>query len=248
MCEDVIIFLVGFVAGALGAFAGGGGGLISVSFLMFMGMPPHVAIATNRFSAIGASIMAFVRFARSDKIVWSLVPVFSILGILGGLIGAKLFVKCDDSFLKTFSGIALVLLAPTLLAQKDFGLVRRSVPFTSNRFLLGCLLYFLLMIFGGFFGAGIGIIFILVVVELFGLTFTEAIATDNLPWAIMSVSALFVLAMEGMVNWSAGIFLFAGMAAGGWVGADRALHYKDKVVKYVFVGTCSVCGFFLLFM
>ena len=102
------------------------------------------------------------------------------------------------------------------------------------------------MIFGGFFGAGVGILFILLVVHLFGLTLIQSIATDNLPWSIMSIAALIVLALEGLVEWTTGAFLFVGMSAGGWVGADRALHYGDGIVKKAFMVVCAVLGIAVL--
>lgn len=242
LLEYAMILLVGFVAGATGAFVGGGGGLLSVSFLILLGIPPHIAVATNRFAAIGASGTAFLRFFKSGKIVWPLVPVFILLGVLGGIIGAEILVKTNESVLQTFTGLALICLAPLVFAKKDFGVSENHTPFWSKRFFLGCFLYFLLMIFGGFFGPGVGILFILLVVRLFGLTFIQAIATDNLPWAIMSISTLVVLALEGLVDWASGAFLFAGMAAGGWFGADRALHYGDKIVKQTFIIVCAVLG------
>lgn len=242
MLEYVITLLVGFVAGATGAFVGGGGGLLSVSFLILIGLPPHIAIATNRFAAVGASGTAFIRFFKSDKIVWPLVPVFILLGILGGIIGAQLLVKAEEPFLQTFTGLALVCLAPLIFVKKDFGIVEKHTPFWSRRFFLGCFLYFILMIFGGFFGPGVGVLFILLVVHLFGLTLIQSIATDTLPWTIMSIAALVVLALEGLVDWAAGTFLLAGMSAGGWVGADRALHYGDGIVKKAFMVVCVLLG------
>lgn len=244
--EYAVILLVGFIAGATGAFVGGGGGLLSVSFLILIGIPPHIAIATNRFAAVGASGTAFLRFFKSDKIIWSLVPVFIVLGIIGGIIGANLLIKVDELFLQTFTGLTLICLAPLIFVKKDFGIVEKHTPFWSRKFFLGCFLYFTIMIFGGFFGLGIGILFILIVVHLFGLTLIQSIATDTLPWSIMSISALIILALEGLVDWTTGTFLFTGMSLGGWVGADRALYYGDKIVKKAFIVVCIILGIAIL--
>ena len=246
MLDYAAILFVGFIAGVAGAFVGGGGGLLSVSFLILIGLPPHIAIATNRFAAIGASGTAFLRFFKSGKIVWHLVPIFIVLGILGGIIGAELLVKVNEPFLETFIGLALICLAPLIFVKKNFGIIEKHTPFLSNRFLIGCFLYFILMIFGGFFGAGIGILFILLVIHFFGLTLIQSIATDNLPWLIMSVTALIVLALEGLVDWTTGAFLFAGMSAGGWFGADKALYYGDETVKKTFILICIILGIAIL--
>lgn len=242
MLEYALTFSVGFIAGATGAFVGGGGGLVSISFLIMLGFPPGVAIATNRFAAIGASFSAFLRFLRSDKIVWRLIPVFIFLGILGGIIGAEILIKIDEKVLKACVGFALIIMSPLVFIKKDFGTVAKKVPFRSARFFYGCILYFLLMVLGGFFGAGTGVLFILLVIHFFGLTFTQSIATDSLPWAIMSIAALTVLASKGMVDWETGIFLFGGMTAGGWVGAGRALHHGDDAIKICFIIMCVILG------
>ena len=62
----------------------------------------------------------------------------------------------------------------------------------------------------------------------------------------MSIAALIVLASEGLVDWVTGALLFAGMSAGGWVGADRALHYGDEIVKKVSIAVCVILGIAVL--
>ena len=191
--------------------------------------------------------MAFWRFASSDKIVWPLIPLFIVLGSVGGWVGASLVIEVDDSLLKIVTGIALISFAPLLLFDNEFGTGIRSVSLWSIRFWLGCCIYFLLMIFGGFFGPGIGILFILVLTRVFGLSLIQAIATDNLPWLVMSLSSVIVFAAEGLVDWGAGLFLLFGMSAGGWIGADRAVRYGEKTVKKAFVGICVILGALTLF-
>lgn len=244
--EYIAILIVGLIAGTIGTFVGGGGGLLSIPFLVLTGIPPHIAIATNRLAAIGATGTAFLRFLKSGKIIWPLVPIFIVLGVLGGFLGARLMVKTDDAFLETFIGLALLCLTPLIFVKKDFGIVSEHIPVRSRRFFVGCLLYFVLMIFGGFFGAGAGILFTILLVQTFGLTFLQAMATNNPPWLIMSISALVVLALEGLVDWAAGAFLFAGMSIGGWIGAGRAIHYGDQVVKKAFLAACILLGLLIL--
>ena len=70
------VFFVGVAAGALGAMVGGGS-LLSIPFLIFLGLPPQVAIATDWFAGLGAALTAFFRLWLARKIVWRYVPVLS---------------------------------------------------------------------------------------------------------------------------------------------------------------------------
>jgi uncharacterized membrane protein YfcA len=60
----LLVFLIGVAAAVVGAMVGGGS-LLSIPFLLFVGLPPQVAIATDRFAGLGAAVTSFYRFWRS---------------------------------------------------------------------------------------------------------------------------------------------------------------------------------------
>jgi uncharacterized membrane protein YfcA len=71
------IFAIGVLASVVGTMVGGGS-LLSIPFLIFLGLPPQVAIATDRFAGLGAGVTAFFRFRAAGRIMWRLVPQLAL--------------------------------------------------------------------------------------------------------------------------------------------------------------------------
>ena len=83
-----IVCLASLVAGVISA-AAGGGGLVSLPVFMLAGMPPHAAIATNKFQMLCANCTSLARFARQGKVVWRNAVPMAIVGALGSFIGSN---------------------------------------------------------------------------------------------------------------------------------------------------------------
>ena len=228
----ILVFFVGFIASFIGAISGGGG-LISIPFLIFLGLPPQVAIATNKFGGIGLSLGAAIKFIKEKKIIWRYVLPLVIASIIGAYIGANILLNVNQETLSKIVGIILILLLPTIFLRKKVGLERRTV--SKNKKILGFIVYFLIMVFGGFFGGGGGILAIYTLTILFGLTFIEVNATDIISWLSMSVFSLMVFMMNGIVNYRYGVVLFFGMTMGGYAGAHTAIRKGNRWVRLVFI-------------
>lgn len=229
--EIILTFFIGILASFIGAIVGGGG-LISIPFLMFLGLPPQIAIATNKFGAVGLSIGSITKF-KKEKIIWEYVIPFSILAVIGGVIGANLLLEINENYLSKIVGIILLVLLPFVFMKKDFGI--KNINSTKKQKILGSVVYFLLMIFGGFFGGGAGTLIIGTLIYFFGFKIIEANATDMVPWFIVSVISLIVFIINGIVSYYVGITLFFGMLVGGYYGAHTAIKKGDKWVKSLFI-------------
>ncbi len=224
----IAVFFIGVIAAFIGAIAGGGG-LLSISFLIFVGLPPHVAIATNRLGALGMSISMVYKFSKAKVIEWKYVPWLSLLAIIGSYIGAKILLNVSEETLNFIVVMILVAFLPILLIKKKLGVKKINVSFTKN--FLGYILYFFMAIFGGFFGGGSGTIFFFILMYFFGFTIIEANATDSIPWLLLSVSALVVFATNHIINYTLGTSIFLGMVVGGYLGAHTAIQKGNKWVK-----------------
>lgn len=232
MTQIILTFIIGVLASFIGAIVGSGG-LISIPFLMFLGLPPQIAIATNKFGAVGLSIGSITKFKKEKKIIWKYILPFSILAIIGGIIGAKLLINIDEDYLSKIVGLILLILLPFIFLKKDLG-IKNKKPSKQMK-IIGSIIYFLLMIFGGFFGGGAGALIITTLIYFFGFKIIEANATDMVPWFILSLISLIIFMIYGIVNYFLGISLFIGMLVGGYLGAHIAVKKGDKWVKSLFV-------------
>lgn len=247
MAEPFLLFLtfiVGIIAGFIGATVGGGG-LLSLPFLILLGLPPQVAIATNRLGAVGHSTGAIYKYWKEKKIEWQYVLPFSVLAVVGAYIGANALVQIRQDTLSMVIGILLLLLLPTLYVKKDLGVAVRETKTWKKT--VGYITYFLLMIVGGFFGSGLFPLIFFALITLFGFTFIRASATNFIPWFAMSLVALGVFIAHGLVNYSLGTALLLGMLIGGYVGAHTAVKKGNAWVKSLFLVVVILTVFKLLF-
>ncbi len=228
----IIIFIIGFISSFVGTVAGGGGGLISMPFLIFIGLPPNVAIATNRFGNTGMGLSAVYCFFKDKKIVFKYVWPLVVVSIAGSVIGANILLKIDQTMLGKIMGVVLLLLLPMIIIKNDVGLKKKSVTVFSAAMAFGG--YFLLAIYDGFLGAGAGLISLFMLASLLGMTYIEANATDKIPWFLNTIISTTIFAVYGLINYLFGIFLLAGMILGGYVGATAAIKKGNHFVKLVF--------------
>jgi uncharacterized protein len=225
-----IIFLAGILSGFIGAVAGGGG-LFSLSLLIFFGIPPQITLATNKFGGIGLSIGALYKFIKKRKIIWKYVISLSLVGISASIIGSKILIQSDPIFLKSLTGILLLLLVPTIFLNKNFGIEHKVT--SKHQKILGYILYFLLSIIASFFG-GFGAILISVVVFFFGLPIIEANATELVSYTIFSIVSVIIFMFSKIIDYQIGLWLFIGMLIGGYIGAHTAVEKGNKWVKVFF--------------
>ena len=244
MGTAIAVFLVGVAASAVGAMVGGGS-LLSIPFLIFLGLPPQVAIATDRFAGLGAAATAGYRFWRARKIVWRYVPVLAVASLAGSVIGASALVRADPGSLDAVIGVLLVVLVPVLFLSRDLGVAPREVSLLRQA--LGLALYFLVQVLAGFFGGGTLTLIFYILMGFLGVTVTQVVATQILPFVVLSVSSLALFATRGLVDYRLGLVLMAGAAVGGYLGAHIAIASGDRWLRRVFAVVILASAARLLF-
>ncbi len=232
--HETILFIATFVVGVIASTIGtlvGGGSLISIPFLIFLGLPPQMAIATDRFGGLG-QLTALYKFWKSKKIIWKFVFLFSVLSLAGSLIGSHLLLQINPSILKSVIGALMLILLPVIFLKRNIGVQPSEVHGIKK--ILGCIIYFCVQIYAGFFGAGSGTLIFYTMMSFFGLTITEASATQIIPVTILDIASLIVFASHGLINYKIGFLFLAGTATGGYIGSHIALKKGDKWIKQLF--------------
>ena len=238
------VFCVGFGASLLGSMAGGGS-LLVIPALMFLGLPASVAIATNKFATVGLYLGSTPKFWRANKIVWSHVPIFTALAIAGVVIGSNSLLWFDSPLLTPLIGLMILLILPVILLKKEWG-TRRMERKPLRKF-LGYIVYFFIMIFSGFFGGGAAVFVFNSLIFFFGFTLNEANGTTALPFLISSIISLMIFAWGGILDYPTGLVLALGAMAGGSLGSYMAIRSGNEWVKVLFVAVLGFTGVKLLF-
>ncbi len=246
--HHLLIIAVSFLLGLSSGFIGGlstGGGLISIPGLIFMGLSPGAAIATTRLSALTGGLSAFFRYRQERMVRWDKIWPFIIIAILGGIVGSKLLLQIDQHTLQKAVGILLLILAPALAFNQDFGLKELEKTKRQNR--AGYLVIFLVMIYAAMFGGGGGTFMLYTLVYFFGMTIIQSTANGNVMGLFAIVTALIYYLHSGIVNFSYGIPLMIGSAIGGYMGAHAAIEKGNAFVRIAFLVIVFASGVKLLF-
>jgi len=237
----VALAAVGVVSGFLNILAGGGS-LLTLPLLIFLGLPPTVANGTNRVAIVVQNIFALRSFHRSGVLSWRLALLCSVPAVIGAVIGAQLAVEMDDSLFKQVLAAVMVL----VLLLTTFDPARRFQGCFSNHPRLRSILllvgFFLVGIYGGFVQAGVGFL-ILSVVLMVGLDLVQGNVLKVVVVLILNLPALAIFAWNGQVDWLLGSVLAVGNACGGAIAARLAVlkghHWLRRVVTLV-VLLCAV--------
>jgi uncharacterized membrane protein YfcA len=230
--QGLVIFAGAFAAGMINSVAGGGT-LISFPALVWIGRDPVVANATNALALWPGSLAGMLGYRRelAGTRRWAMMMIGPSLA--GGIAGAVLLLKTPSA---TFSAIVpyLILLATALLTLQEPISRRFGGSHTESSrkwWAIALVSQFLVAVYGGYFGAGIGIL-MLAVLGLMGLSDIHQMngLKNFLALGINGVAALY-FAASGAVVWTDSLVMAAGAIAGGYGGAGLARKLGRTFVR-----------------
>ena len=209
MLDIILLIIVGFIAGVINTLAGGGS-LLTLPVLIFMGLPPNIANGTNRIGIVIQMIAGTAGFKSKGITTFPFSIYMGISALLGSLIGAQIAVDIKgDTFNKVLSFVMmavvlLIVFKPKLKAKE---LIERT---TGKHLWIGCLAFFFFGIYGGFINAGLGFILILFLHFFNHLSLVKSNATKAVIITIYMCGALLVFILNDAVNWKMGLTMAIG--------------------------------------
>jgi uncharacterized protein len=249
--HDTIIALAAFAAGAINSIAGGGT-LLSFPALVWIGVNPVMANATNSFALWPGSMAAMIGFRRELANVRRWLLLLTIPAFVGSAAGAVLLLHTS---MTTFNHLVpfLILGATLLLAAQEviarrLGLVARAHENPTPGWVTFVFLFQLLVgIYGGYFGAGMGIL-MLAALGLIGLTdIHEMNGLKNLLTICINGVAAIYFAYSGAVIWREGFIMAVAAVIGGYLGARMAHRFGETFVRRAVVVIGLAMGIALFF-
>ena len=233
----ILLATTGVIAGISNAVAGGGT-FFTFPALLACGLPPVVANASNSVAVWPGHVLALVGY-RKELARYSHAIVGSItIALLGGITGAALLASVGN---QAFSKLIppLILLATLLFAfggRINDWLRARAVsaefsrPKPVTRFL-----EFLFATYGGFFGAGLGVM-LMAGLQMLGVSDPHANnALKNLLAAVINTVSVVVLAAAGLVAWPHTALAFTGAICGGLIGGHLARRIPALVLRRIVI-------------
>ena len=233
--ELVLLCLAALGAGVVDAIAGGGG-LITLPALLTVGLPPHLALGTNKGQSVFGSFAALVRFARGGLVDGGLARWTFPLGLTGALLGAALVMALEPAVLKPLVMVLLVAVALFLTFRRAPPPGGHPVPARQRLLALGGLSALVIGAYDGFFGPGTGTFLIIAFSGLLGHTLRHASADAKVVNFASNLASVVLFASRGVVLWQVALPMAAAQFAGGWIGAHLAVRGGNELVRKVVLG------------
>lgn len=226
---------VGFVAGLIDAIAGGGG-MLTVPTLLTSGLPPHVALGTNKLAASFGSCTASFAFYRKKLFnpkYWRLAIVATAIGaVLGTIIVNFLSVEFLDKYLPVLVVLTAVY---TLLSRSTindvYGLPLKSTSIKMKQIAQGLLLGF----YDGVAGPGTGAFWVSSSNALYKIDILLSSGLARSTNFVSNFFSLLTFIYLGHVNFVLGISMGIFIMLGAWVGANWAIKLGSKFIRPVFI-------------
>ena len=227
---DILVLLAsGLVAGAVNAVAGGGT-FLTFGALTALGVPPIAANATSSISQFPGYVTSSLAYFRDlNGIRRSLVP-FAIVSGLGGLCGAGILLALNNPQFRAL--VPWLLIGATALFAAGPAITRalKARRLDAPR-PVAWAVQFVVAIYGGFFGAGQGIMMLASLGLTEGDDYHRLNAIKNVLSVVIAGLAILVFTAGGVVSWTHGIVMAVAVAAGGWGGVALARRVPQAIIR-----------------
>ena len=230
--EALLILVVGGVAGIINTLAGGGS-LLTLPVLIFIGLPAPVANGTNRIAIFIQSLTASYSFSRKGFIDKKLFLWFGLPAVVGSIIGADLAISISDRVFTIVLAIIMVIAVIFIIWNPNKGTSEEQQAFGVKRKMLGALSFFAIGLYGGFIQAGTGLFILTLLASVFGFSLVKSNAYKNAIVCLYMFFAILVFLWNGEINWLYGIILAIGNATGAWIGSNIAINKGDRWIKVI---------------
>ncbi len=247
--DQLLLFVISFVANLFSAFAGGGAGLIQLPALIFLGLPFSIALATHKVASVALGVGATLRHLREDALERRFALLILVTGLPGVVLGATIILTVPDRAAEIALGVLTIGLGLYSIFNHNLGLSVEERNRHGTGRLLGGGVLFGIGILNGSLTSGTGLFVTLWLVRWFGLDYRRAVAyTLILVGMFWNGSGAVTLGILGEIEWGWLPVLLAGSLLGGYAGAHLAILKGNRWIKRVYemitilVGVTLVSG------
>lgn len=225
-----LIIILGIIAGFINTMAGGGS-LLTIPILIFLGLPSAVANGTNRLAVLIQSFAAVGKFKKEGYFDLKLGFMFSIPAIVGSYLGSLYAINLSDQMFNRILGSVMLLMVIVIVIQPQ----KKFKQFQGTSPKIGMILFFFVGVYGGVIQAGAGFFIMMALTLATTFSLVRINAMKMLIVAIYMIPSLFLFIRSGNINWTSGFVLAAANSLGAYLGSKLQIDKGDKIVKIALV-------------
>jgi uncharacterized protein len=245
------LFVAAMAAGAVNSVAGGGS-LISFPALVAFGQPALLANATNTAALWPGSLSSAVAYRRDTLLDHGLLWTLLLPSVVGGLLGAFVLVSTPPAlfdrivpFLVAFATLLFAFREPLTRWTRGALATAEGEQVTSGGRVWGFFFQLFVATYGGYFGAGIGIL-MLGSLSVMGLRDIHRMnGLKTILGTLINVLAFGFFVAKGLVVWRLAVLMAVGAVLGGWVGARGAKRVDQRWLRVFVTAVGTVVSLWL---
>ncbi|MDA3859991.1 MAG: sulfite exporter TauE/SafE family protein [Melioribacteraceae bacterium] len=228
----VLLFFFGIIAGVLNVNAGGGS-VLSLPMLLFLGLDGSVANGTNRIAILFQNISAVFSFKNENHSKFKLSFKLALFTLPGAIIGAYSATNISNESFDIILGIVMIGVIITMLLPKKT--IEAVSELTKKQNFFVYLAMFGVGFYGGFIQVGVGFLLMASLHYLMKQSLVNVNMHKVFIVLIYTIPALLIFVLSGNVDWGYGILLASGNMIGAWWGVKFSIKGGDKFIKIILI-------------
>ena len=228
----LLLFLAGLIAGFIDAIAGGGG-LISVPVLLWVGLPPQIALGTNKMQSTWGTLMAVRKYAKAGLVAWHQVRLTVLITFAFACLGTWMVTQVSNEVLKMI--VPWMLLSIAMYVLLSPGLGKTATKGRLSLLAFACTAGSVLGFYDGFFGPGVGSFWTLACLSLLGLELSRATAFTKVVNLTSNLASLIVFVIAARIRYDMAAVMIVGQLIGARLGSGLAIRHGAPFIRVVFL-------------
>jgi uncharacterized membrane protein YfcA len=239
---DPFLILLFFVSAGSTFFGTiiGGAAFVNVPIMIFSGIPAQIAVATQKFGALGLTTSGMYKYNKGRKVNFRLGLGLAVFMAIGSVLGSYVLLQTGDELIEISVIVIMSAMLLLILKEKSLGIKKIRKKISTRNWVVGILASFFLGIYAGFFGAGLGALMSFVLLAVFGQTFLESAGTRKVMAFPAIIISLAIFIFYDKIVWPAAIALLIGSLIGSYFGAAYSMKKGDEWVRRVFIVLVAV--------
>ena len=230
--EITELVLLGIFVGFVNTLSGSGS-LLTLPFLISLGLPANVANGTNRIAILLQNVVGVASFKKQKVFEFKEAVWLTIPAIIGAVVGASVAVKISDALMEKIIAGILVFMFLLLIFKPNMWLREQAKDLKTKPTFVQFIVLFFVGIYGGFIQAGVGLFLLAGLVLGAGFDLVKANAVKGFIILLYTVFALSIFIYNDSVDYKIGLILAGGNMLGAFIASKFAVDWGPKFVRYV---------------
>ena len=239
-----LLFIAAVAAGWVDSIAGGGG-IITMPVLLGVGLPPTLALGTNKCQSTFGSLTASINYTRNGLANFKTAIPGIIFTAIGACAGTYVVQSVDEKVLSYVIPGLLIAIAIYMLFSPNLGKIEKKSVFPLHVVFLitGLIIGF----YDGFFGPGTGTFWAIALIALAGFNLSNATGYTKIMNFTSNISALIVFIIYGNVLFTVGLMMGFGQIIGAKIGSGMVIKRGSSFIRPIFIMVAILLSLYIIY-